>query len=330
VRRVAWLGGFAGAVVLALSGCSSKDDQNTLAPHSTAAHSIATLWWVMFIGSLIVVGVVIMLVLLALLKRRGRLDRVETRRESPRARTVVLVAGAVVPAVVLTALFVYVLANISKTSEPNPSASRMTIDVTGKQWFWAVRYPAQGIVTANEVHIPVGVPVRIEARTSDVIHSFWVPELNRKIDMIPGADNSVLLETDRAGVYRGQCAEFCGLQHANMAFYVVAQPRAAFDAWVAREQRPPQTSAPGAGVFTTVGCGGCHTIKGLSNGTVGPDLTHVGGRRSLAAGTIPNAKGWLGGWILDPQHIKPGNKMPALPVSGPQLQQLLGYLESLK
>jgi cytochrome c oxidase subunit II len=328
MRRVAVAGGLAGACALALSGCS--DDQNTLSPHSSAARSITTLWWVMFIGSAILVMIVTLLVVLAVLKRRGRLDRVESRSESPGARNVVLVSGALAPAVVLTALFIYVLTTVPATAEPKPTDAKMTIDVTGKQWFWAVRYPAQRIVTANEIHIPVGVPVRIRAHTDDVIHSFWVPELNRKIDMIPGYDNSVLLEADRAGVYRGQCAEFCGLQHANMAFYVVAEPRAAFDRWVSREQRPADTSAVGAKVFAQVGCGGCHTISGLSNGTLGPDLTHVGGRMTLAAGTIPNAKGWLGGWILDPQHIKPGNKMPALPVSGPQLQQLLTYLESLK
>src|SRR5439155_15678866 len=182
----------------------------------------------------------------------------------------------------------------------------------GKQWFWAVDYPAQHIRTANEIHIPVGVPVRVQARTADVIHSFWVPELNRKIDMIPGYDNAVLLQADRAGVYRGQCAEYCGLQHANMAFFVIAESRAAFDRWVAREQRPPPGGAPGERVFTTVGCSGCHRIEGVSSGTVGPDLTHLASRLTLAAGTIPNARDRLRDWILDPQHVKPGSKMPAL------------------
>src|SRR5207247_4990364 len=188
---------------------------------------------------------------LALLKRRGRLDRVEARGDDGGARTAVLISGAAVPAVVLVALFVYVLATIPATAEPRPKDSRFTIDVVGKQWFWAVDYPAQHIRTANEIHIPVGVPVRIQARTGDVIHSFWVPELNRKIDMIPGYDNAVLLQADRAGVYRGQCAEYCGLQHANMAFFVVAESRAAFDRWVAREQRPPPGGAAGERVFTT-------------------------------------------------------------------------------
>jgi cytochrome c oxidase subunit 2 len=326
VRRVTW-GVACGALVLATAGCG--DRQSTLHPESHAARTIATLWWVMFVGASIVVGVVTLLVLIALLKGRGRLDRVD-RSESPGARTAVLVSGAVVPAVVLFALFVYMLTTLDATAEPRPKDSRFTIDVIGRQWFWDVRYPQQGIRTANELHVPVGVPVRVQARTADVIHSFWVPELNRKIDMIPGYDNSVLIRAGRAGVYRGQCAEFCGLQHANMAFYVVAESRAKFARWVAREQRRPSTTAPGARVFSTVGCGGCHRIAGVSDGTIGPDLSHVGSRIALAAGTIPNERGRLGGWILDPQHIKPGNKMPALPISGRRLQQLLDYLESLK
>jgi len=320
--------GAGGAAALLLSGCA--DRQNTLAPHSSAARSITTLWWVMFIGSTIVVMVVSLLVVLAFLRRRGSLDHVEARGESPRARNAVLVSGALVPAVVLTILFVYVLTSVPATAEPKPKDAKLTIDVGGKQWFWTVRYPAQHVTTANELHIPVGVPVRVRVHTDDVIHSFWVPELNRKIDMIPGYDNSVLLEADRAGIYRGQCAEFCGLQHANMAFYVVAEPRAAFGRWVAREQRPPAAGAPGATLFTQVGCGGCHTIAGLSTGTVGPDLTHVGGRMTLAAGTIPQTRADLERWIGDPQHIKPGNKMPALHLTGSQIKRLAAYLESLR
>ena len=328
MRRTAQIGGLLGACALVLSGCT--DEQNTLSPHSHAARSITTLWWVLFVVSTVVVTVVTLLVCVTFLKRRGRLDVVHDRTESIRARTVVLVSGAAVPAVILVCLFVYVLTVVPDTAEPKAADAQMSIDVVGRQWFWDVRYPAQGIRTANELHIPVDTPVRVHTSTGDVIHSFWVPELNRKIDMIPGYDNSILLQSDKRGVFRGQCAEFCGLQHANMAFYVVVQSRADFDRWVAREQQPASTSASGAKVFTDVGCGGCHRIAGLSDGSVGPDLTHVGGRMTLAAGTIPNARGWLGGWILDPQHLKPGNKMPALPVSGPQLNQLIDYLESLK
>jgi cytochrome c oxidase subunit II len=321
VRRVALLGG-----VVALAGCG--DDQSTLSPESHAARSVATMWWVLFVASAVVVGVVTLLVLLTLLKRRGRLDRVD-RSDSPGATTAVLVSGAVVPAAVLVALFVYVLTSLGATAQPR-GGTAFRIEVVGKQWFWAVRYPEQHITTANEIHVPVGVPVEVVARTADVIHSFWVPRLNRKIDMIPGRRNKLRIEADRAGVYRGQCAEFCGLQHANMAFYVIAQPRREFERWVDREQRQPRRGAPGERVFVDTGCGGCHTIRGVSNGRIGPDLTHLASRMTLAAGTIPNRKGYLGGWILDPQHVKPGNKMPGLPLRGRDLQQLLDYLESLR
>ena len=324
VRRV-FVGATAVLLVVAPAGCGGE--QSTLAPESHASRSVATLWWVMLIGSTVVFAVVTMLVLVTLLKRRGRLDRVDRRTGGA---TAVLVSGAVVPTVVLIAFFVYVLTSLSATAQPTAKSARLTIDVEGKQWFWAVRYPQQGIRTANEIHIPVRTAVRVVATTHDVIHSFWVPRLNRKIDMIPGRRNSILLRADEAGIYRGQCAEYCGLQHANMAFYVVAESRAQFDRWVARERRRSTRAMPGEKVFLSVGCSACHRIAGVSHGTIGPDLSHVGSRLTIAAGTLPNSKGWLGGWILDPQHVKPGNKMPALPIRGDQLQALLDYLESLK
>jgi cytochrome c oxidase subunit II len=323
VRRVAvaLLGG-----IVALAGCGA--DQSTLRPESDAARSVATMWWVLLVGSTVVVSIVTLLVLLTLLKRRGRLDRVD-RSDSPGATTAVLVSGAVVPAIALVALFVYVLASLGATAQPR-GGTAFRIEVVGKQWFWAVRYPEQRITTANEIHVPVGVPVEVVARTGDVIHSFWVPRLNRKIDMIPGRRNTLRIEADRAGVYRGQCAEFCGLQHANMAFYVVAQQRRDFERWVDREQREPRRGAPGERVFVATGCGGCHTIRGVSNGAIGPDLTHVASRMTLAAGTIANRRDDLTGWIRDPQHAKPGNKMPGLQLRGSDLRQLVDYLERLR
>jgi cytochrome c oxidase subunit II len=321
VRRVAVL-----ACAVLLTGCSG--DQSTLKPESDAAHSVATMWWVLLTGSSVVVAVVTMLVVLAVLRRRCAAAGVE-RTESPAARTAVLVSGAVVPTVVLIALFVYVLSSLDATAQPR-GGTAFTIDVVGKQWFWDVRYPRQRIVTANEIHVPAGVPVKVVVSTADVIHSFWVPQLNRKIDTIPGRRNSLLIRADRPGVYRGQCAEYCGLQHANMAFFVIAQRPSEFRRWVAREQRSPPRDVAGARVFRDAGCGGCHTVAGVSRGTIGPDLTHVASRRTLAAGTIPNTTGDLGAWIIDPQHIKPGNKMPGLPLQGEQVQALIDYLQRLR
>jgi cytochrome c oxidase subunit 2 len=292
-----------------------------LAPHSGPAHDIATLWWVMFVGAVIVFAVVTALVLVAVLRRRGE------RASEGAARRLVLWGGAVVPLVVLVALFAFVLHTIPSTSAAQAKNGRMTIRVVGHQWFWEVRYPGSGVVTANEFHIPVGVPVRVEVRTADVIHSFWVPALNRKIDMIPGKENEILLQADRAGTYRGQCAEFCGVEHGLMAFFVVAQPRRRFDAWLAGQR----SAAEGSDAFMSAGCGGCHAIRGTAAAaTFGPDLTHVASRSTLAAGTLTNTPANLRRWIRDPQHFKPGNKMPTLGLDNAQVDELARYLETLK
>jgi cytochrome c oxidase subunit 2 len=320
------------AAPLVLAGC--RERQSTLNPASHASHDIADLWWAMLIGSSIVVSVVTLLVVVAALRARGR--REAAQEDGRGSRGLVFVGGFVVPILVLITLFVLTLRTLPATSAPRGHTD-LTVQVTGRQWFWDVRYlGGTTATTANELHIPVRRPVRLIAKTADVIHSFWVPELNRKIDMIPGKTNSILLEADHAGTYRGQCAEFCGLQHAHMAFLVVAEAPARFRSWLANEARParkPTTLSQrrGLGVFTSVGCGGCHTIAGTkATGTIGPNLTHLASRRTLAAATIPNAGGYLAGWILDPQHVKPGNRMPGFDLAGNQVQELLDYLRSLK
>ena len=249
----------------------------------------------------------------------------------------VVAFGIVVPVACLIVLFFIANIGVVKaTDAPAPGQTKMNMTVIGHQWFWEVRYPGTQAVTANEIHIPVKTPVNVTLKTADVIHSFWVPQLNRKIDMIPGRTNRVLLYADKPGVFRGQCAEFCGLQHAHMSMAVYADPPARFKAWLANMAKPlaapasPQAKA-GEQVFLTQQCASCHTIRGTSaRGTIGPDLTHLQTRNTLAALTIPNRKGYLGGWVLDPQHIKPGNKMPGLNLSGPQFQNLLTFLEGLK
>jgi cytochrome c oxidase subunit 2 len=253
------------------------------------------------------------------------------------ARGLVVLFGIVIPIVALIALFT--VANISilrVTQAPAAGSTALTIEVVGHQWWWEVRYPGTNAVTANEIHIPTDTRVLLVARTADVIHSFWAPNLNRKIDMIPGRENRILLYADRAGRYRGQCAEFCGIQHAHMGLYVVAQPKADFEAWLSRMSQP--AAAPtspeaqdGARLFATMPCAGCHTIRGTSAaGTLGPDLTHLASRSTLAALTIPNDPGYLAGWIADPQHYKPGNRMPALSLTDSDLKALVAYLEGLK
>ncbi|HYY75161.1 MAG TPA: cytochrome c oxidase subunit II [Gaiellaceae bacterium] len=308
---------------------------SVLDPAGDRAETIEQVWWILFAISAVVFAVVAFLVLLAVARRSGRPLRGPEARDPLWARVLVLVGGVAFPAVVLVGLFALTVDTLPAVSAP-AEEGELTVEVEGMQWFWDVRYPEEGIVTANEIHIPVGTPVEVRVTTGDVIHSFWVPQLNRKIDLVPGKVNSIVLEADRPGVYRGQCAEFCGVQHANMAFFVIAEPRDEFEAWAGRMARPPGEPADedaerGRDVFLEYGCGGCHTIEGTeADGELGPDLTHLGDRRTIAAGTIPNTRGWLAGWVLDPQHVKPGNRMPGIDIPGEEFQALLDYLESLE
>lgn len=264
----------------------------------------------------------------------------------------IVVGGAVFPVVVLSLLWVMTLHDLAANSEPETPAA-FTVEVVGVQWWWEVRYPDfGGIVTANEVHIPAGQPIRLLLSTKDVIHSFWVPQVLGKMDMISGKVNETWMQADRPGVYRGQCAEYCGAQHANMALYVVADRPADFQAWLANERRAAASSSTadviqGRQVFLSSPCVACHTIRGVSQvrgiggefrfdqnrpftSVFGPDLTHFGSRLSIGAGAVPNTRGNLGGWIVDSQTIKPGNRMPPVQLSGEDLQALIAYLESLR
>jgi cytochrome c oxidase subunit 2 len=221
-----------------------------------------------------------------------------------------------------------------------PPSDALQIRVTGRQWWWEVEYrdsvPNRWATTANEIHVPVGRPVVFELRGGDVIHSFWVPNLGVKRDMIPGQETSVWFQADSAGIYRGLCAEFCGYQHARMAFLVVAEPPEQFAAWLDRQRDTARTPADslarrGQEVFLASSCVMCHAIGGTPAGSrVGPNLTHVAGRRTLAAGTLPNTRGHLAGWIIDPQQIKPGARMPPNAIRPQDLQALLAYLETLQ
>jgi cytochrome c oxidase subunit 2 len=245
--------------------------------------------------------------------------------------------GVGVPIVILSALFIWAdVFVINSTAAPKKGSTKMTVEIVGHDWWWEVRYPGTGVETANEIHIPVGERVLARVSTADVIHSFWVPELNRKIDMVPGRPGEILLDAEHAGVFRGQCAEFCGLQHAHMSFLVYADPPARFRAWLAAQKRAAAAPAGrlaqrGRAEFMSESCSSCHTIRGTSAiGKVGPDLTHVASRSSLAANTIPNDPNDLADWIRDPQHIKPGNHMPKLGLSSDEVKALVAYLDGLR
>jgi cytochrome c oxidase subunit 2 len=302
-------------------------DQSTLDPAGRGAEEIADLWWLLFAVSTVVFAVVLVLLLLGALRRRGAPGARPDRRESRRGNRLVAIAGFGAPAVVVIALFFASVATLQAVA-PSSRTARMTIEVVGRQWFWDVYYRDGGVRTSNEIHVPVGEPVELRVRTTDVIHSFWVPRLTRKLDMIPGRSASLVIEARKAGIYRGQCAEFCGLQHARMAFLVIAEPPARFGRWLAHEAKP--ATASGSEAFLRAGCGGCHAVKGTpARSRYGPDLTHLAGRRTIAAGTLPNTRAALARWLRDPQAVKPGNKMPALGLTDRELGRLLDYLESL-
>lgn len=247
----------------------------------------------------------------------------------------VLIGGVVIPVVVLSVLWVLTLTGMSALSQRVRPAA-MSVQVIGHQFWWEVRYPEHGIVTANDVHIPAGRPVEVELTTVDVIHSFWIPQLTGKTDLISGRTNRMWLQADRPGVYRGQCAEYCGLQHANMIFYVVADPPDAFQEWLDRERQPASTPSDvlaqqGQQVFLSSACVGCHSVLGTeASGDVGPDLTHFGSRISIGAGAVTNTPQNLARWIIDSQSIKPGNAMPPVPLSPEELRAVVAYLESLE
>ena len=324
--------------MLLLAGCGHT--QNALEPASHQSQDIASLFWWMMGGAWIGLALVVGLLLLSWKRRnrRGFGSDVAGRKPGEKAGWAVVVGGGIVaPMAVCVTLFVIAdLFLIRTTQAPAKGATAMTVRVIGHQWWWEARYPGSAAVTANEIHIPARTPVRLEVTTADVIHSFWAPQLNRKIDLIPGRTNVIELDADRAGRYRGECAEYCGLQHAHMGFDVVAQPAAAFRRWLADQGRPARAPVSalarrGEQVFLDGPCSSCHTIRGTSaRGYVGPDLTHLQSRSTLAALAIPNSRSDLAEWITDSQRVKPGNQMPNVDLTGSQLRAVIAYLEGLR
>ena len=313
-------------LVLALAGCGGNED--TLDPHSRAEGKITQIFWVVFGFSAFGFGVVVLLLFLGWWRRSKATLPFGGGEKA--ATGIVVGAGVLLPIVLLVALFVYAdLFAMKATGAPAKGTAQLTIDVTGHQFWWEVSYRGSTAVTANEIHVPVHTRVAIVTHTADVIHSFWIPELNRKMDMIPGQSSSVLIDASQPGVYAGHCSEYCGLQHAHMVVLVIAQPRAAFDRWLA-QQATPATAAPAA-LFVQKGCGDCHQIRGTqAHGRVGPDLTHFASRTTLGAVRLTNTPANVAEWVRDPQGVKPGNKMPNLALSHGDVTALTRYLETLR
>jgi cytochrome c oxidase subunit 2 len=334
--RARWRAGMAvGGLMVAAATAACAGPASMLHTAGPGATRVEHFWWLLFGISAAVFCFVVALVALAVVRRRRPSQGDPGREVEPGwGHRFILVSGVAVPVVILSATFLVTLREMTALAKPLHS-TRLTVAVIGHLWWWEARYP-NGAVTANELHIPVGEPVRLELTTADVIHTFWVPQLQTKMDQIPGHTNELWLQADAPGRYRGQCSQFCGLQHAHMIFFVVADPPADFQAWQTRQAQPadaPSTSAAasGLGVFTSNTCAGCHAIRGTTAvATVGPDLTHLAERNTLAAGTISNTPTELARWITDPQGVKPGAIMPPTQLSPSDLADLVAYLQSLK
>lgn len=318
--------GLVAALAALAGGCSGNNIQSMLSPEGPGAHEIARLWWLMFgLGGLVFL-VVIALAIAAVFVRKND--------EGPPmgGNRFVVVGGIAIPAAILVLLLVFSLQTTFAIRAPE---SDLTIEVVGHQFWWEVRYPETGVVIANELYIPAGRPVHLRLSSQDVIHSFWVPALHGKMDLIPQKTNEFWIEADSSGLYRGQCAEFCGTQHALMALWVQALEPEQFERWLERRQTPetePQTEhmARGLDVFLEKGCDSCHMIAGTpAEGQTGPALTDIGSRLTLGAGTVQNSRTALAQWIVNSQAFKPGNLMPTVRLDPEDLEALVDYLSTL-
>lgn len=301
-----------------------------LDPAGPYSEPVTRLAWVLLLGGFGVLAVVIAALAIAIwggpaLKRRLGGDRA------------IWIGGFAVPVIVLTALLIWGLTLTSRLSATDPIAGEMRVQVTGEMWWWRVVYLDENgrehIRDANELHIPVGRPVMVELASADVVHSFWIPRLGGKMDMIPGRTNRLRIQADAPGVYAGQCAEYCGGPHALMGFVVIAHAPADFVRWQAARAAPARPAqSTGRQLFEQRGCAACHAVSGTTaNGLAGPDLSHIASRRSLGAGILPNDRPTLSRWIADSQALKPGNRMPAyrqLPAD--ELRAITDYMGSLK
>ncbi len=346
LKRV-WRRGFLLLTTLVASGCAAGLESppyapSALNPQGITAARIASLWWLMAALSAAIFLLVLVLLFAAILRRRRA-----TRYTPPDSsdgdtgRGWVIRGGIILPMIVLSVVFGYTIYTLAATENPQDQAS-LTVKVVARRWWWEVQYPGQGVTTANEIHIPVGVPVKFELESQDVIHSLWVPELGGKMDVIPGRINTLTLQADHEGTFRGSCAEYCGLQHAQMDLLVVVQGSAEFNQWLTAQAQP--AAAPtdpsakrGQQVFLSAGCDYCHAVQGLdaqrlvaSNPDLGPDLTHLASRSTIVGASLTNNTDDLAGWVIDPQHLKEGSDMPKLPISSQDLQPLLAYLQSLR
>lgn len=336
------------ALTLTLVACQGSP--SVLAPASPDARRILDLSRTVFVIALIVFVVVEGLLFFIIFRFRSRGEEGEPSQVHGHTRLEIM--WTALPGLVLVVVLVLMVQTMAAALQP--MTDPLEINVVGHRWWWEVRYPgyppeevrseqattanqpAYGVVTANEIHIPVQKDVHVPVNSVDVIHSFWVPELGGKVDMIPGNTNYVRLHAEQPGVYRGQCAEFCGVDHALMAFIVVAESQEEFDAWIRNQQLPaqaPESPLEEAGMraFMSQPCVGCHSIRGTNaRGQIGPDLTHIGSRRTIAAGSLENTPENMRRWIADPQEVKPGNLMQYPPLPPETVDAITAYMMGLE
>jgi cytochrome c oxidase subunit 2 len=320
------------ALVAPLGGCAWDGPMSTVVANSDVARSTLSVYalitWVTSVIGLLV------LVVLGVILVRFRAKPGAPLPAQIRGHTLMELGWTIMPALVLLVIAIPTIQVIFRTQGAAEPPNALHVTVRGWQWWWEFRYPTLDVVTANELHLPAGRPVVLTLEGPDVIHSFWVPHLGGKRDVVPGRHNRITLTPDRPGEHWGQCAEFCGASHANMGLRVIVEPAADFDAWVARQKAPPAEpagpAAEGKAIFAKSACVGCHTIQGVSAGVLGPNLTHFGGRTMLAAGMWPNTPDNVTAWVRDPQRLKPGAKMPDLGLTEAQAKAVAAYLTELK
>jgi cytochrome c oxidase subunit 2 len=322
-----------GALAAACGGCSWDAPMSTLVARSDFARATLSVYSIITWTTVVIGLLVFVLLAIVLLRFRARPgDRTLPRQV--RGHTLLEIAWTIGPALALLIIAIPTIQIVFRTQTAATPPDALQVVVRGWQWWWEFRYPELGVVTANELHLPAGRPVVLRLEGPDVIHSFWVPQLGGKRDVIPGRLNRITMTPEAPGEYWGQCAVFCGASHANMGLRVFVRTAGDFDAWVARQQAPPaeptDLAAEGKAVYTSHACVGCHTIRGVSAGVLGPDLTHFGSRTMLAAGMWPNTPENVAEWVQDPQRLKPGVKMPPLGLTDAQAKALAAYLLSLK
>lgn len=321
------------AVLVGMVGCATNDPQNVFSPVSELSSQIGDLFsfiiWIA-IGVFVIVETALVLIII---RYRGRAG--QPRPPQVHGNTRLEIAWTLTPAIILAVITVPTVATIFRTYSGAP-ANALQIQVVGHQWWWEVKYPNETIVTANEIHVPVGRPVSFHLTSADVIHSFWVPRLAGKRDVIPGRTNELWFTPSQTGTYDGQCAEFCGAQHANMRLRMMVDPPDTYQAWVQSQGAPPaqpaagSPAAQGLAIYSGGACVGCHTVQGISAGVVGPNLTHFGSRTTVGAAVLDNTPANLRLWTKNPGEVKPGALMPANLVPDQNLDALVAYLESLK